>query len=103
MVLTVERGRKASYQKAMADKNDINRSFTPLNLDEISPSRPTNEASSSRKRSKPRGIPKARVHHKLAEDFQSELVEKDMSGRKRMFWFVNHFISPPLALPGPSR
>ena len=37
-------------------------------------------------------MPKARVHPKLAEDFQSELVEKVTSGRKRMFWFANHFI-----------
>jgi len=101
--LTIERGRKARYQKAMAGENDINRSFTPLSLDEISPSWPTNDASSSRKRSKPRGMPKARMHPKLAEDFQSELVEKVTSGRKRMFWFANHFILFSLALPGPSR
>jgi len=69
----------------MAGENDINRSFTPLSLDEISPSWLTNDSSSSRKRSKPRGMPKARMDPKLAEDFQSELVEKVMSGHKRMF------------------
>ncbi len=76
----------------MAEENDINRSFAPVSLDEVSPSRAAEEAGSSTKRSGPRGIPKARVNPELAMEFQNEVVEKVSSGRKRMFWFANHFI-----------
>ncbi len=74
----------------MADENDINRNFAPSTLE--APSRASNEAISSTKRSPSRGMPKARVNPKMAMEFESELVEKLSSGRKRMFWFANHFI-----------
>jgi hypothetical protein len=76
----------------MADEYKPNRNFKPVTIDEVSPSRVVKEASAPSKRPASRGMPKARVNPKLAQEFDSELVHKITSGRKRMFWFANHFI-----------
>lgn len=74
----------------MANEKDINRNFAPSTVE--APSRASKEAVSSTKRSPSRGMPKVRVNPKIAMEFENELVEKLSSGRKRMFWFANHFI-----------
>jgi len=76
----------------MADEYDSNRSFKQLTSEEITPSRVANETNAPTKGPASRGMPKARVNPELAQEYDKELVEKVISGRKRMFWFANHFI-----------
>ena len=76
----------------MAEKNDINRSFDPLTIKDITPPKAPEAATTPVKRPASRGIPKARVDPKMVKEFESELVDKVSTGRNRMRWFANHFI-----------
>lgn len=70
------------------------RSFAPLNMDEIAA--PAEQQAPSKgppkRRPPPRGVPAAHVDPGVVKEFEEEIETKVTTGRSRMRWFANHLI-----------
>lgn len=76
----------------MAEENGTNRGFAPLTPEDINPPKPDEEPGLPPQRPSQRGMPSVQVSPKIVNEFETEVITKVSSGRKRMFWFANHFI-----------